>query len=351
MINANLQEQKISFNLSGPYNDFNSDWFRFTGNVILGAMIFNAFYPIMEFLGFYFLRLIKRLIDTGCTLNKSKTRTKSVRAYVEIHAGPIFYIHFKYAAVLNIVFVTMLFGFGIPILFPLAAFSLAIMYFLETALLYYSYRAPPAYEKEISVKVLKLLIWAPLFYLAFGYWMASSMQLYDNEHLTKIDRASDIMESKHLVQDVFTKKAWLSPRWATIGGFFFVFVTILLLRTFLPYMGWLQYGELEIVEELKSFWNATGADQRIWTIKEEENCRRALGMKKMQNECLHSLEKVHLEEDWWTFTRDKTMKGIHSYDILANPHHNYEMQYVIAARENREDYIIDDDEDDANNHA
>ena len=313
-------------------------------------MIFNAFYPIMEFLGFFLLRLINRLIDTGCTLDKRKTKTKSVRAYVEIHAGPIFYIHFKYAAVLNIVFITMLYGFGIPILFPIAAFSFAIMYFLETALLYYSYRAPPAYENEISEKVLKLLIWAPLFYLSFGYWMASSMQLYDNDHLTKIDRASDIMASMHLVQDAFTTKGWYMPRWAMIGGFFFVFVIILLLSKFLPYMGWLQYGELEILEELKHFWNATGADQRIWTMREEENCR-ALGMMKMQNECLHNLEKIHLAEEWWNFTRDKNMKGVHSYDILANPHHTYEMQYVSAARENREDYIIDDDDDDDNNNA
>ena len=175
LVEANLQEQIFSFGLAGSYKDFNSDWFRLTGNVIVGAMIFNMMYPIIEYLLDYSTRLLLRFYDRGCTLDfNDTTKTNSVRRYIDLHAGPTFYIHFKYAAILNIVFVTMLFGFGMPILFPIAAISFAIMYFLETTLLYYAYRAPPAYEMEISQTVLKLMMWAPLFYLAFGYWMASS---------------------------------------------------------------------------------------------------------------------------------------------------------------------------------
>lgn len=28
-------------------------------------------------------------------------------------------------------------------------------------------------------------MWAPLYYLAFGYWMASSRQLYSNDYVNK----------------------------------------------------------------------------------------------------------------------------------------------------------------------
>lgn len=133
IINANLEEQIVTFNLKGPYNDFNSNWFRTTGKVILGAMIFNIYYPFIEFIGYYILRLIKRLADSGFLLDKQKTKTKSVRAYIEVHSGPYFFIHFKYAAILNITFVTMIYGFGIPILFPVAAISFAIIYIMETA--------------------------------------------------------------------------------------------------------------------------------------------------------------------------------------------------------------------------
>jgi len=45
--------------------------------------------------------------------------------------GPEFLIYYKYSAILNISFVTMMFGFGIPLLFPIAAFSFLIMFVFE----------------------------------------------------------------------------------------------------------------------------------------------------------------------------------------------------------------------------
>ena len=34
MVNANMMKQPISLGLDGPMSDFNSDWFRLTGNTI-----------------------------------------------------------------------------------------------------------------------------------------------------------------------------------------------------------------------------------------------------------------------------------------------------------------------------
>jgi hypothetical protein len=67
LVNANMQEQLFSFGLKGSISDFNSDWFRVTGKTIVGTMIFNAYYPILEFFGYYALRFFFRLIDSSCT--------------------------------------------------------------------------------------------------------------------------------------------------------------------------------------------------------------------------------------------------------------------------------------------
>ena len=75
---------------------------------------------------------------------------------------------------LNITFVTMMYGFGIPMLFPLAAVSLTILYLVEKTMLYYSYRKPPMYDEKLGDTVLSIMSWAPLYYFAFGYWMVSS---------------------------------------------------------------------------------------------------------------------------------------------------------------------------------
>jgi hypothetical protein len=43
--------------------------------------------------------------------------------YKDLYSGSDYVIHFKYAGVLNITFITMMYGIGMPILFPVAAFN------------------------------------------------------------------------------------------------------------------------------------------------------------------------------------------------------------------------------------
>jgi len=130
MVNANMMAQPISLGLDGPMSDFNSDWFRLTGNTLRSTMVFNAYYPILEFFMFFGMRLAYRLMDS-CTLNKYETKTKSIQAYLDIRCGPAYLMHFKYSSILNIVFITFMYGFGIPELFPIAAISFLIIYLLE----------------------------------------------------------------------------------------------------------------------------------------------------------------------------------------------------------------------------
>ena len=47
-------------------------------------------------------------------------------------------------------------------------------------------------------------------------------------------------------------------------------------------------------------------------------------------------------------TKGRTLQGCHSYDILANPLYFDDFQYVSASLENRDAYIIDDDDDESN---
>ena len=101
-------------------------------------------------------------------------------------SGPEFVTDYKYTWVLNSVFVTFMFGFGMPILFPITAVTLFFIYVVEVTALYKSYRQPPKYDEKLSRAVIKLMWWAPVLYLAFGYWMASSKQLLSNSFLQPI---------------------------------------------------------------------------------------------------------------------------------------------------------------------
>ena len=50
-------------------------------------------------------------------------------------------------------------------------------------------------------------------------------------------------------------------------------------------------------------------------------------------------------------TEGRTLQGCHSYDILANPLYFDDFQYVTAAEDDRDEMIIDDDEDESNDAA
>lgn len=98
------------------------------------------------------------------------TGTKTLQAYINLYAGPEYLLHAKYSSILTITYIAMLYGAGMPILFPIAAISLFVLFLVEKWAIYYIYKAPPAYDEKLSNKALGVLKLAPLLLLSFGYW-------------------------------------------------------------------------------------------------------------------------------------------------------------------------------------
>ena len=62
-----------------------------------------------------------------------------MQLYVDLYSGPEYFIHFKYSGILNVIFVTFMYGLGIPILFLLAALYFFNLYALERLTVAYFY--------------------------------------------------------------------------------------------------------------------------------------------------------------------------------------------------------------------
>jgi hypothetical protein len=107
-------------------------------------------------------------------------------------------MHYKYSSIMNIIFITMMFGTGLPILFPIAAASLSVLFCLEKYMIYYVYKQPPAYDEKLNNSVLANLAFAPLFLLGFGYWMLSNLQMVSNDFLQPVSRKSDTFQAQHI---------------------------------------------------------------------------------------------------------------------------------------------------------
>lgn len=74
----------------------------------------------------------------------------------------------------------------------------------------------------------------------------------------------------------------------------------------------LMVGDIELNEDIDNYWAALDDEDRKWSMAEEENARQlptSALLTDSQYERLINIQK----------TKGKTLQGVHSYDILANP--------------------------------
>jgi hypothetical protein len=95
--------------------------------------------------------MAQRCFDRGCCsknsrgefncleTNRRKTKKSDINRYADLYSGPTLNVAAIYSRVLTIVFVTFMYGFGLPILYPIAALSLLLLYATEKANLYWGY--------------------------------------------------------------------------------------------------------------------------------------------------------------------------------------------------------------------
>ena len=75
---------------------------------------------------------------------------------------------------LNVTYVTMFYGPGLPILFPIAMVSYLVLWATERYGLDYTYQMPPAMDDRLTKNAITLLSFSPLLFLINGYWMFSN---------------------------------------------------------------------------------------------------------------------------------------------------------------------------------
>lgn len=150
LINGNMTEHSPHFitkNIQGPFYDYMPDWYTNVGAKIVQTMMINAVLPYAGLVGAFVVPALKRKVDRGCCGGDIyKTKKTSLGAYRDLYSGVDYVIHFKYSGMLNIMFITMMYGLGMPILFPLAAFNYFNQYLCERIIVSYACKQPPALD-------------------------------------------------------------------------------------------------------------------------------------------------------------------------------------------------------------
>ena len=77
--------------------------------------------------------------------------------FILAYSGPEMMIHHRYASMLVNIFIGMLYGVGLPILFPTVLINLCIMYVIDRILTVYLYKQPPLFDSKINETFLNIV--------------------------------------------------------------------------------------------------------------------------------------------------------------------------------------------------
>lgn len=193
VVNINIQslsQLKFFFIFAGQYKDLNPQWYNHVGSVIAFAMFINIFTPhLSEFLSYIFVSIL-RILDKGyCSKHKRFTKKLTKKDYLQLYVGPEFGMEFRYAEILNSIFVTLFFSSGIPILYSFICIFLFLNYWVDKILLLKFYRTPPQYDIKLSKYFNLVIIMALIIHLCFGIWV------YGNDDILTSDNTPDYLSS------------------------------------------------------------------------------------------------------------------------------------------------------------
>jgi hypothetical protein len=166
----NFRSIEASSGSKGIYTDFNSYWFKDIGFIMIYNMVYNVFWPIMEFFIYYLLRHLYRMCDQKKFWPNDvyKTNCKTIYDFEAMYCGYQFYAHFKISFILNAIFCTFMYGAVLPILFPVCWCQLFVMYASERLLIHYSYTKPPMYDERLIRNTIRTLYVAPVLFFGVG---------------------------------------------------------------------------------------------------------------------------------------------------------------------------------------
>ena len=246
-----------------------------------------------------------------------------------------------------VVYVTFLFGAGLPILFPIAYVSLLGFYITEKLCMAYSNRIPPMFTAEANQATMKILMGAPILYFAVGAWMFSNQQIFKNSVV--VNDTSDLFaNSDHTFAQFFTQ--------ITPGTAYFIFFAVtfafylirMVNKICKKYFGFNFLSNIRergnSVQRLPTFYKALRFNQRKSFLIEERKCREKLGIKRLPLDSYESLVKdtlfmsLHKEKEYQDLS--SRMEGVHTYNILANSTWYDKYMYMPYTVNNRDDYIV-----------
>lgn len=256
LVNAIMTEHSpkiiTQFVSTGNYYDYMPIWYKDVGSKIVKTMIINSIMPYVTLTTSFLIPRLKQRMDGKTVYQTKKT---SMAQFKAVHGGADYIIHFKYSNVLNIAYITLMYGLGMPLLFPIAMVNYLNQYFCERIIVAYFMKAPPALDDKIIRNFIRMLKWAPLLFLCNGYWMVSNPEIFRNIYNFK-DNQSESMKSLHFL--TFLRNRHSTPLLMFSFAHMIIIIMMIFANSWMKRIGFTLGGQndIDIDEDLPKFFQS-----------------------------------------------------------------------------------------------
>ena len=336
LVNAHtkhLLANSLFFN--GEYSDFSFYWYDSISWFILSPIILDLISPISSFLISFIVQKIFVFLDNRFTNPKLyKTNCKLAYDYAELCSGAKISLYSKYSQLLKIMFISSMYGFGMPLLPLLMLLFWIISYVFEKYFIAFYYRKLPMYDEALNLVCIFFGKWSAFLYISFGYWLISNQNIFGNDFQI-IKFQAEILESNHSVFDIPEK-----PQQVLVLAFallILLYLVIDFVRIVLRiiFKTTLNQNKLEI-EDLPLFHDALDKNNLEFWVQEENFIRNKLGYKYLFDEFYEKLKQRLLIENSIkvkpTSEINDYILDITNYDLLYMQSYSSQYAYIPVCK-------------------
>jgi hypothetical protein len=272
--------------------EFDFLWYETVGSSIQLTLLFGVLSPhVYSAISYYrHHRRFKRLAEgaLGACLEQRDLNDAAV--------GPHFRFAVRWAEVLNTTFVVLMYGPGMPVLYLVAAATLAAGYWADKFFFTRYCRTPPHYDEQLGKSATKLIPWGLGLHLIMAIWMFGNSAAF-----TAKDYKGDYPVTQAIA--TFFGARGIVLEVAHVSSLLFL-LALIVLGIILSWFKW----SLSLVFAKVMTVLTCG---KLNMSEFEKNLRR-LNVQQIRY-------SVALGEDKEKLPADKVIKGLPTYEIIDNP--------------------------------
>lgn len=314
---------------SGSYDDFGTDWYLDIGVTLMLTMIINAFSPHASTIGMMFFQGVKICKDRkGCIHKKEITSKFSQTDLDSLYAGPEFELEMRYASLLMTVFVTLTYGAGLPLLYPICFLSFVVYYMVDKWLFLRFYSKPPQMSGKLADFAANVLPYAIFLHVSFAMWMFSNEDIFpETDSSLTISTGSSSAEDITGSSFSFSSRLFNSNNILNMAMWLCIFLYILIRQFLWPLVRYnlsffccciYQYcKQLEPIEGNAPYWQSLPKEHII------KHLHLQILQENIINKYKEELDRRDEEERGSDAAARKNPDGSELRELRGNPSYNY----------------------------